>query len=54
MNKYCKLTLRCFLALFLISSSFSCTPSVAPKLSQDPGSENTKTQKHKNTKTQKK
>lgn len=41
MNKYCKLTLRCFLALFLISSSFSCTPSVAPKLSQDPESENT-------------
>lgn len=49
MNKYCKLTLRCFLALFLISSSFSCTPSVAPKSNQDPGSENTKTQKHKNT-----
>ena len=41
MNKYCKLTFRCFLALFLISSSFSCTPSVAPKLGQDPGSENT-------------
>ncbi len=54
MNKYCKLTLRCFLALFLISSSFSCTPSVASKSNQDPGSENTKTQKHKNTKTQKK
>lgn len=34
MNKYCKLTLRCFLALFLISSSFSCTPSVAPKINQ--------------------
>lgn len=41
MNKYCKLTLRCFLALFLISSSFSCTPSVAPKTNQDQGSENT-------------
>lgn len=40
MNKYCKLTLRCFLALFLISSSFSCTPSVAPKTNQDSGSEN--------------
>lgn len=40
MNKYCKLTLRCFLALFLISSSFSCTPSVAAKINQDQGSEN--------------
>lgn len=49
MNKYCKFTLRCFLALFLISSSFSCTPSVAPKISQDPGSENTgNTEKIKN------
>lgn len=41
MNKYFKLLIRCFLALFLISSSFSCTPSVAPKINQDSKSENT-------------